>query len=180
MTLALQGPFDAAYLNAVFGNVYDQRETLLRTSLLLRPGEPLRRTSVLLWDPSEEPSVLLHTHRPKQLCALNVDKDDFHHALKGFKLSACFGLIDVCSSRPKVYTDLLPASVESTATPSKDAAIPFAESHVAYAWAVVHTMTSRYKGRAWQNTEVCAELSKAARAGELQGQSRLTHVQEAT
>ncbi|KAK9909502.1 hypothetical protein WJX75_003231 [Coccomyxa subellipsoidea] len=35
---AYQGPFDAAFLNAVFGNVFDQRETLLRTALLLRPG----------------------------------------------------------------------------------------------------------------------------------------------
>ncbi|CAL8467470.1 g7008 [Coccomyxa elongata] len=35
---AYQGPFDAAFFNAVFGNVYDQRETLLRAALLLRPG----------------------------------------------------------------------------------------------------------------------------------------------
>lgn len=41
----MQGPFDAAYFNAVFGNVYDQRDTLLRASLLLRPG--LRFQSIL-------------------------------------------------------------------------------------------------------------------------------------
>jgi hypothetical protein len=35
---AFQGPFDAAFFNAVFGNVYDQHEALLRTCLLLRPG----------------------------------------------------------------------------------------------------------------------------------------------
>lgn len=34
----LQGPFDAAFFNAVFGNVFDQRDTLLRTALLIRPG----------------------------------------------------------------------------------------------------------------------------------------------
>ena len=36
--LAVQGPFDAAFFNAVFGNLFDQREALLRASLLLRPG----------------------------------------------------------------------------------------------------------------------------------------------
>ena len=36
--LILQGLFDAAYFNAVFGNVYDQRDELLRTALLLKPG----------------------------------------------------------------------------------------------------------------------------------------------
>ena len=36
--VALQGLFDAAYFNAVFGNVYDQRDELLRTALLLKPG----------------------------------------------------------------------------------------------------------------------------------------------
>ena len=36
--LVLQGLFDAAYFNAVFGNVYDQRDELLRTALLLKPG----------------------------------------------------------------------------------------------------------------------------------------------
>lgn len=35
---AYQGLFDAAYFNAVFGNVYDQRDELLRTLLLLKPG----------------------------------------------------------------------------------------------------------------------------------------------
>ena len=34
----VQGPFDAAFFNAVFGNVFDQREALLRASLLLIPG----------------------------------------------------------------------------------------------------------------------------------------------
>lgn len=37
--LILQGLFDAAYFNAVFGNVYDQRDELLRTALLLKPGQ---------------------------------------------------------------------------------------------------------------------------------------------
>jgi SAM-dependent methyltransferase len=31
-------PFDAAFFNAVFGNLHDQREALLRVALLLRPG----------------------------------------------------------------------------------------------------------------------------------------------
>ncbi|KAK9816431.1 hypothetical protein WJX72_000132 [[Myrmecia] bisecta] len=35
---AYQGPFDAAFFNAVFGNVYDQRDTLLHAALLLKPG----------------------------------------------------------------------------------------------------------------------------------------------
>ncbi|KAL0039683.1 hypothetical protein WJX77_005068 [Trebouxia sp. C0004] len=35
---AYQGLFDAAYFNAVFGNVFDQRDELLRTVLLLKPG----------------------------------------------------------------------------------------------------------------------------------------------
>ena len=35
-----QGPFDAALFNAVFGNVFDQREALLRACLLLKPGAP--------------------------------------------------------------------------------------------------------------------------------------------
>jgi len=35
---AYQGPFDAAFFNAVFGNLHDQREALLRTCFLLRPG----------------------------------------------------------------------------------------------------------------------------------------------
>lgn len=35
----VQGPFDAAFFNAVFGNVYDQREALLRACLLLKPGD---------------------------------------------------------------------------------------------------------------------------------------------
>ncbi len=35
---ARQGPFDAAFFNAVFGNVYDQQEALLRACLLLKPG----------------------------------------------------------------------------------------------------------------------------------------------
>ena len=34
-----QGPFDAAFFNSVFGNVFDQREALLRTCLLLKPGD---------------------------------------------------------------------------------------------------------------------------------------------
>jgi hypothetical protein len=38
IVFGLQGPFDAAFFNVVFGSVYDQRETLLRASLLLRPG----------------------------------------------------------------------------------------------------------------------------------------------
>ena len=33
-----QGPFDAAFFNAVFGNVLDQQEALLQTCFLLRPG----------------------------------------------------------------------------------------------------------------------------------------------
>lgn len=33
-----QGPFDAAFFNAVFGNLHDQHEALLRAALLLRPG----------------------------------------------------------------------------------------------------------------------------------------------
>lgn len=37
--LLLQGLFDAAYFNAVFGNVYDQRDELLRTALLLKAGQ---------------------------------------------------------------------------------------------------------------------------------------------
>ncbi len=36
----VQGPFDAAFFNAVFENVFDQREALLRASLLLTPGGP--------------------------------------------------------------------------------------------------------------------------------------------
>ena len=35
---AYEGPFDAAVFNASFGNVYEQREALVRTALLLRPG----------------------------------------------------------------------------------------------------------------------------------------------
>lgn len=38
-SLVMQGLFDAAYFNAVFGNVYDQRDELLRTALLLKPGQ---------------------------------------------------------------------------------------------------------------------------------------------
>jgi len=37
--LLAQGLFDAAYFNAVFGNVFDQRDELLRTTLLLKPGK---------------------------------------------------------------------------------------------------------------------------------------------
>ncbi len=37
--LLAQGLFDAAYFNAVFGNVFDQRDELLRTALLLKPGK---------------------------------------------------------------------------------------------------------------------------------------------
>lgn len=35
---AYQGPFDAAFFNAVFGNLHDPREALLRACFLLRPG----------------------------------------------------------------------------------------------------------------------------------------------
>ena len=35
---AYQGPFDAAFFNAVFANLHDPRDALLRTALLLRPG----------------------------------------------------------------------------------------------------------------------------------------------
>ena len=34
----MQAQFDAAFYNSVFGNVYDQRDDLLRTALLLKPG----------------------------------------------------------------------------------------------------------------------------------------------
>ena len=34
---AYQGPFDAAFLNAMFGNVADQRATLLAAAMQLRP-----------------------------------------------------------------------------------------------------------------------------------------------
>ena len=37
--LLAQGLFDAAYFDAVFGNVFDQRDELLRTALLLKPGQ---------------------------------------------------------------------------------------------------------------------------------------------
>lgn len=37
--LVLQAQFDAALFNSVFGSVYDQRDTLLRTALLLKPGD---------------------------------------------------------------------------------------------------------------------------------------------
>ncbi len=33
-----QGPADAFFFNAVFGNVHSQREALLRAALMLRPG----------------------------------------------------------------------------------------------------------------------------------------------
>lgn len=36
--MSLQGPFDAAFFNSVFGNILDQREALLCTALLLKPG----------------------------------------------------------------------------------------------------------------------------------------------
>lgn len=35
----LQGPFDAAFFNSVFGNILDQRQALLFTALQLKPGE---------------------------------------------------------------------------------------------------------------------------------------------
>jgi riboflavin kinase len=35
---AYQGPFDAAFFNAVFGNLYDPREALLKVALMMRPG----------------------------------------------------------------------------------------------------------------------------------------------
>ena len=35
---AFQGPLDAVFFNAAFGNVLDQREALLRSALLLRSG----------------------------------------------------------------------------------------------------------------------------------------------
>lgn len=39
---AYQGPFDAVFFNAVFGNVYDQKETLIKTAVnLMRPGSYL-------------------------------------------------------------------------------------------------------------------------------------------
>jgi uncharacterized phage infection (PIP) family protein YhgE len=38
LPLGLQGPFDVAVFNAVFGNLHDPRQALLRTSLLMRPG----------------------------------------------------------------------------------------------------------------------------------------------
>jgi hypothetical protein len=38
LLLLAQGLFDAAYFNAVFGNVFDQRDELHRTALLLKPG----------------------------------------------------------------------------------------------------------------------------------------------
>ena len=41
----VQAPFHAAYLNAVFGNVFDQRDTLLCTALLLNPGQFSRAMS---------------------------------------------------------------------------------------------------------------------------------------
>jgi len=47
---AYQGPFDAAFFNAVLGNVYNQSDTLLKTCFMLRPGahivisHPLGRT----------------------------------------------------------------------------------------------------------------------------------------
>ena len=53
---AVQSPFDAAFFNAVFGNVYDQREALLRASLLLRPGK----------------------HFPRFFCFVHAGR--FHHA----------------------------------------------------------------------------------------------------
>ena len=34
-----QAPFDACFFNAVFGNVFDQRSSLLAAALLLRPGK---------------------------------------------------------------------------------------------------------------------------------------------
>ena len=66
---AFQGPFDAAFFNAVFGNVFDQHEALLRTCLLLRPGclpcltpQQLPGTcsvlSTSLWAPSSSAAVL--------------------------------------------------------------------------------------------------------------------------
>lgn len=38
LLLSRQGPFDVAVFNAVFGNLVDQREALLRTCFLMRPG----------------------------------------------------------------------------------------------------------------------------------------------
>lgn len=35
---AYQGPFDVAYFNAVYGNLHDPREALIRVCFLLRPG----------------------------------------------------------------------------------------------------------------------------------------------
>ncbi len=34
----LQGPFDVAVFNAVFGNLLDQHDALVRTCFLLKPG----------------------------------------------------------------------------------------------------------------------------------------------
>lgn len=46
--MVLQGLFDAAYFNAVFANVYDQRDELLRTALLLKPGQSCSVFSVMM------------------------------------------------------------------------------------------------------------------------------------
>ena len=63
---AYEGPFDAAFFNAVFANVHDQREALFRAALLLRPGgcvvvsHPLGAAYVAQLH-AEEPSIVPHT-----------------------------------------------------------------------------------------------------------------------
>ena len=70
-----QGLFDAAYFNAVFGNVFDQRDELLRTALLLKPGQS--------------------THQP---CSLSVCCACTCHTSRGISFcqsTATFGLLDL-------------------------------------------------------------------------------------
>jgi len=63
---AYEGPFDAAFFNAVFGNVHDQRDALVRAALLLRPGgccvvsHPLGAAYVAQLR-EQEPAVVPHT-----------------------------------------------------------------------------------------------------------------------
>jgi len=87
----LQGPFDVAVFNAVFGNLHDQHESLARICFLLRPGR---------WAPATIPL-------PAQIGSMDC-KRIICLSLPSLRESspcctytpACFGPLPPCPSHP--------------------------------------------------------------------------------
>lgn len=136
----LQGPFDAAVFNAVFGNLHNPHDTLARVCFLLRPGRWERRATRL----GSQQLLLLHASHARDVPSCAVAYPSIH-----------FRFYASCAPLPCSYVVIshpLGRPWHESFRAKNPQLVPNELPQVQRVWAVTHGIVGRaawFKAAAW-------------------------------